>query len=51
MKVRDKNGRILKSGNPVVCGMWKKAGYEELPDEAANNPAKKQETRAVKREE
>ncbi|MFR8171456.1 MAG: hypothetical protein ACLU9Q_11645 [Marvinbryantia sp.] len=30
MTVRDNAGRILTSGNPVICNMWKKAGYEVI---------------------
>lgn len=30
MKVRDDKGRILTSNNPVITGMWKKAGYKEI---------------------
>lgn len=30
MTVKDKQGRILTSENPVICGMWKKAGYKEV---------------------
>lgn len=31
MTVKDKAGRILTSENPVLCEMWKRAGYKELP--------------------
>lgn len=30
MRVKDERGRILSSENPVIVGMWKKAGYEEV---------------------
>lgn len=30
MKVKDEKGRILSSENPVIVGMWKKAGYTEI---------------------
>ena len=29
MTVRDNNGRILTSENPVILRMWKDAGYKE----------------------
>lgn len=32
MTVKDNAGRILTSENPVICGMWKKAGYEEVTE-------------------
>lgn len=31
MTVKDNTGRILTSENLVICGIWKKAGYEEVP--------------------
>lgn len=39
MRVKDENGRILNSENPVIVSMWKKAGYEEVSgkDEEATN--------------
>lgn len=33
MRVKDEKGRILSSDNPVIVGMWKKAGYEEVTEE------------------
>lgn len=33
MKVKDEKGRILRSENPVIVGMWKKAGYAEISGE------------------
>lgn len=33
MRVKDEKGRILTSKNPVIVGMWKKAGYEEVSGE------------------
>ena len=30
MRVKDEDGRILSSDNPVIIGMWKKAGYEKV---------------------
>lgn len=29
MTVRDNNGRLLTSENPVILRMWKDAGYKE----------------------
>lgn len=38
MRVKDENGRILSSENPVIIGMWKKAGYSEVSGD--NEPPK-----------
>lgn len=40
MTVKDKQGRILTSQNPVICGMWKRAGYEVLKTEKVSKGTK-----------
>lgn len=32
MTVKDEKGRVLVSRNPIITGMWEKAGYEEVKE-------------------
>ncbi len=40
MTVKDKAGRILTSGNLVICNMWKKAGYKVIPEKKSTGKQK-----------
>ena len=43
MRVKDEKGRILTSENPVIVGMWKKAGYAEVGEERKPRKGKEPE--------